>query len=265
MVVEIALFLALGVVVGLVAPAAGIGGGLLMVPAFLFLFPRLGIAPGLAAHLAVGSSVGAASLMSASSVLAHARRGNVEWPTFAALAPGLVAGAVLGGLIAHWLADTMLHHIFGGLLLALALYLFIGFQPQHQAGRRAPAPALAAAVGFAIGTVGAMLGIGGGSMIVPFLLLAGLVSARAVGTSAAAVLVAVVTASVTYIVAGRSVSGLPPGALGYLYGPAVLATAATAMVFAPLGARIGQALPPRLFKRLFALLLFAVALQLLLV
>lgn len=263
MMVEIGLFLGLGVVVGIVAPAAGIGGGLLMVPAFLFLFARLGIAPGLVAHLAVGSSVAAASLTSASSLVAHARRGNVRWQTFAALAPGVVLGAVLGGLIAHWLPDSVLHDIFAGLMLAIALYLVAGLEPRARSAERPPAPGLAAPVGFAIGTTATMVGIGGGSMIVPFLLVSGLPSARAAGTSTAAVLTTVVTGAVTYMLAGRGVAGLPPGAFGYLYGPAVVATGASAVVFAPLGARIGNALPPRLFKRLFALLLVAVAVELL--
>lgn len=260
---EIGLYLALGVVVGIVAPAAGIGGGLFMVPAFLILFAHLGIAPGLVAHLAVGSSVAAAALISVSSVLAHARRGNVNWRTFAAMAPGLAAGAVLGGLIAHWLPDAALHRIFAGLLLALALYLFAGLEPKERHRETPPGAAVAVPAGFGIGAVATMVGIGGGSMVVPFLLMSGLSSARAAGTSSAAVLATVLAGSATYIVAGRGVGGLPPGALGYVYGPAVLGTAATAMLFAPLGARIGQALPPRLFKRLFALLLVAVAVELL--
>lgn len=263
MILEIGLYLALGAVVGIIAPAAGIGGGLLMVPAFLLLFPRFGIAPELVAHLAVGSSVGAATLTSLSSIRAHASRQGVDWRVFAGLAPGLAAGAVLGGLIAHWLPDVVLHRVFAGLMLAIALWLATGFEPRtHEASQR-PSPRLTVPVGFAIGTVSTMVGIGGGSIIVPFLLLAGMSSVFAIGTSSAAVFVTVLTGSIVYILAGGETPGLPAGALGYLYGPAVLATAAAAMAFAPLGARIGRALPPRLFKRLFALLLVAVAVKLL--
>jgi len=262
MLTEIGLFLALGALVGLVAPAAGIGGGLLMVPSFLFLFPRFGIGPGLAAHLAVGSSVGAATLMSLSSVSAHARHGSVEWRVFAGLVPGLAAGAVAGGLVAHWLPDAVLHRIFAGLMLIIALWLFAGFQPGAHKELRRPSAVWTVPVGFGIGAVSTMIGIGGGAMIVPFLLLAGMESAAAVGTSSAGVFVTVLTGSVVYMIAGRSAPGLPAGSLGYLYGPAVLGTAVTAMAFAPLGALIGRRLAPRLFKRLFALLLVGVAVKL---
>ncbi|MGH8225040.1 MAG: sulfite exporter TauE/SafE family protein [Gammaproteobacteria bacterium] len=260
---EIGLYLALGAFVGIVAPAGGIGGGLLMVPAFLFIFPRFGIAPSLVAHLAVGSSVAASTLMSLSSMRAHARRRGVDWQVFAGLAPGLIAGAVIGGLVAHWLPDTLLHNIFAGLMLAIALWLAVGFQPHTHGESRRPSARLTLPVGFVIGTVGTMVGIGGGSMIVPFLLFAGMASVFAIGTSSAAVFVTVLTGSIVYIFAGRATPGLPAGALGYLYGPAIIATAATAMAFAPLGARIGRALPQHLFKRLFSLLLIVVAVKLL--
>ncbi len=260
---EIGLYLALGALVGLIAPAAGIGGGLLMVPAFLFIFPRFGIAPTLAAHMAVGSSVAAATLMSLSSVRSHARRNGVDWQVFVGLAPGLIVGAVLGGLIAHWLPDIVLHRIFAGLMLAIALWLAAGFEPHAHGESQRPQARLTLPVGFAIGAIGTMVGIGGGSMIVPFLLFAGMASVFAIGTSSAAVFVTVLTGSIVYIFAGRTAADLPAGALGYLYGPAILATAATAMTFAPLGARIGRALNPRLFQRLFSLLLVAVAVKLL--
>ncbi len=261
---EIGLFLGLGVVIGLIAPAAGIAGGLLMVPAFLFIFPRFGIPAGLDAHLAVGSSLGAASLMGLASVPAHARAGNVDWRTFAALAPGLVAGGILGGVLAHLLTDRMLDIVFAALLVAIALWLAAGFRPRGgEAGRQSVRFTLTLPVGFAIGAIGTLIGIGGGVMLVPFLIAAGLATARAAGTSSAAVWVVVLTGAVTNIVTGQSAAGLPAGAFGFLYLPAVFVTAAAAMLCAPFGARLGRALPPSLFRRLFALLLIAVAIKLL--
>ncbi len=263
MLIEIGLFLALGVLVGFIAPAAGIGGGLLMVPAFLIVFSRFGIAPNLAAHLAVGSSVAAATLMSASSMRAHARHGAVEWSVFVLLVPGLMLGAILGGLVAHWLPDTMLHRLFAALMLLVALWLVIGLEPHAHGDSHRPPPWAAVGAGFLIGTVATMVGIGGGAMIVPFLLLFGMASASAVGTSSAAVFATVLTGSIVYMIVGHGVANLPAGAIGYVYGPAVLGTAVTAMLVAPLGARVGRRLPPRLFKRLFALLLVGVAVKLL--
>lgn len=262
--IEILCFLALGAVVGLIAPAAGIAGGLFMVPAFLFLLPRFGVPDSLVAHLAAGSSLAAAALMGVSSVRAHAQAGNVYWPAIVHLAPGLIAGAVAGGLLSHALAGSSLEIIFAILLLAVAGWLFAGFKPRGGPegmlgfGWRVLVPS-----GFVIGGLGALLGIGGGIMLVPLLIFGGLTTARASGSSSTAVFVIVLTGAITYLLAGMGRPDLPAWTAGYLYGPAVLATAASAMLFAPLGARLGRRLPPLLFKRLFALLLLGVAIKLL--
>ncbi|MDN5864752.1 MAG: sulfite exporter TauE/SafE family protein [Gammaproteobacteria bacterium] len=264
MILQFACFLALGVVVGLIAPAAGIAGGLFMVPAFLFLLPLFGVPPDLAVQLAVGSSLGAASLMGVSSVASHARAHNVNWRAFLGLAPGLVAGAVGGGLLSHLLPDAIFNYVFAVLLILVALWLFSGYQPRgERTGDLRYGPPVLVPAGLAIGVIGAMIGIGGGVMLVPLLLFGGLATARAAGTSSAAVFAIVLTGALTYLFVGQSAENLPAWTMGYLYGPAIFATAIPAMIFAPLGARLGRRIPPRLFKRLFALLIIAVAIKLL--
>lgn len=251
-------------VVGLIAPAAGIAGGLFMVPAFLFLLPRFGVPADLVVHLAVGSSLGAASLMGTSSIASHARAHNVNWRAFFNLGPGLAAGAVAGGFFSQLLGDAALKTIFAGLLLGVALWLFSGYEPRGSKADniRFGACTLVPA-GFIIGVIGAIMGIGGGVMLVPLLLFAGLPGARAAGTSSAAVFVIVLTGALTYLFVGQAAADSPAWTLGYLYGPAIVFTAAPAMICAPIGARLGRRLPPGLFKRLFALLIIAAAIKLL--
>lgn len=264
MIVEIVSFLVLGAVVGLVAPAAGIAGGLFMVPAFLFLLPRFGVPDALVAHMAAGSSLAAATLMGVSSTRAHARAHNVNWQAFLSLAPGLVAGAIGGGLLSHTLTGSALEIVFAVLLLAVALWLFIGFKPRDEAdGSLSFSWRVLVPAGFVIGGIGALLGIGGGIMMVPLLLFGGLATARTAGTSSAAVFVIVLVGALTYLFTGLGNPDLPAWTAGYLYGPAILFTAASAILCAPLGARLGRRLSPNLFKRLFALLLVIVAVKLL--
>ncbi len=95
-----ALVLATGVLAGLLAGLLGIGGGLVFVPALLFVFHHQGIVPEHAMHLAVGTSLAAIVLTSSSSILAHARRENVDWPVFRGLLPGLIVRAALGAALA---------------------------------------------------------------------------------------------------------------------------------------------------------------------
>lgn len=260
---EIGLFLGLGAFVGLIAPAAGIGGGLLMVPAFLWIFPAFGMSQDMAAHFAVGSSVAAASIMSISAIRAHARNESIDWHIFFSLAPGLVVGAIVGGLVAHNLPGQLLHRIFGGLMLLLAINLAFGRIPAERSGAGRPPLRFTIPIGLVIGEVGAMVGIGGGAMIVPFLLFNGVKSQRAAGTSSAAVLATVLTAAVTYLFVGGGGAHAPAYSQGYLYGPAIIATAATAVVFAPLGAKIAKRLPSHIFRRFFAILLVVIAIRML--
>src|SRR5690625_4286014 len=180
MIVEIVSFLVLGAVVGIVAPAAGIAGGLFMVPAFLFLLPRFGVPEALVVHVAAGSSLAAATHMGGSSTRAHARAHHVNWQAFLSLVPGLVAGAIRGGCVSHSLTGSTLELVFAGLLLAVAMWLFAGFKPRGAAdGSLGFTWRVLVPAGFIIGGIGALLGIGGGIMTVPLLLFGGLTTARA--------------------------------------------------------------------------------------
>ena len=120
-----------------------------------------------------------------------------------------------------------------------------------------------AGAGSVIGTVSALVGIGGGTMTVPFLMWHGQRAVNAVATSAACGLPISLAGATGFVVAGWGQAGLPAGATGYLYWPALAGIVATSVLTAPLGAALAHRLPVATLKRLFALLLFAVAMRLL--
>lgn len=258
-----AIFLGLGAFVGTVAALAGIGGGLLLVPGFLFLLPRFGVSSGLVTHMAIASSLAVACLTSIVSGTSHARRNAVEWRALAWLMPGLVGGGLIGGIVAGFMPEGVLRLVFAVIMLLLAGYIF--FQRAGASRKANPWPLwplLPSGVG--IGIIGVLVGIGGGAMMVPLLMLTGREPKRAIGTSAAAVFATVATGAVTYIIVGSHVGGRPAYSLGYLFLPAIGLTAATSMLFAPLGARLAHYLPSQLLRRIFAVLLVGVGLKLLL-
>jgi uncharacterized membrane protein YfcA len=255
-------YLLLGAVAGFCAGLFGIGGGLVIVPALVYLLQTQVPTGAPLMHLAVGTSLAAIIPTASSSLYAHHRRGAVAWPLVRRLAPGIVAGTAGGAVVADFIGNDALRAVFAVFLFAAALHLAIGAAPT---GRRdLPGRVGMAAAGIVIGAVSALVGIGGGTLTTPFLAWCRVELRRAIATSAACGLPIALTGTAAYLIAGLGESGLPAGSSGYVHWPAALAIAATSIFAAPLGARLTHALPVTLLRRLFALLLAGVAVRLLL-
>jgi uncharacterized membrane protein YfcA len=254
-------YLGVGAGAGVIAGLFGVGGGLIIVPALVLVFQHQGVDDTLLVHLAVGTSLATIVLTSIASVRAHDRRGAVRWDILRRLAPGIVIGALLGAAIAHAMPTRLLRSVFGVFELGVALLLWWNRQPA--AHRRLPGTAGLALSGGAVGTISAILGIGGGTLTVPFLTWCNVPLRAAVGTSAAAGLPIALAGALGFAITGWSETGLPPGASGYLYWPAFGGIVVASMVCAPLGARLAHALPVAALRRLFALFLAALGARML--
>ena len=114
-------------------------------------------------------------------------------------------------------------------------------------------------VGTGIGAVSSLVGAGGGFLSVPFMAWCNVGMHNAVATSAALGFPIALAGTIGYIIAGARETGLPPGAIGFIHVPALLGVALASVLTAPLGARTAHALDVRRLKRVFALLLFALA------
>lgn len=252
-----------GLVAGFLAGLLGVGGGLIFVPALLAILAAQGVPADLAMHAAVGSSLAAIVLASASSIRAHAQRGSVEWPVWRALLPGLVIGALLGAAVAAALSGDALRRVFGVFLFAVAFQMagFIRTSPQ----RALPGRVGLAAAGTGVGLVAALVGIGGGVLTAPFLVWCNRPMIKAVGTAAAAGMPIAIAGAAGFAVAGIGSIGLPPGSTGFVVWPAALTLGAIAMLTAPLGVRAAHRVPALALRRVFAVALVAVGVRLLMV
>ena len=258
---EIAGYLLLGGVAGLLAGLLGIGGGLVIVPGLLWLFAAGGVEAARLTQLAVGTSLASIVFTAAVSSAAHHRHGAVLWPVAARLAPGLVLGAALGAGLADRLDSVVLRRVFAVFELLVALQLLLALRPPPGRGLLA-GPAVAGAGGL-IGLVSALVGIGGGTLTTPFLLWCRVDLRRAIATSAACGLPIALAGAVAYAVVGLDERGLPAWSSGYVYWPAVLALVPASMAAAPLGARLTHVLPLAWLRRVFALLLVVIGIRLL--
>lgn len=257
------LFPVLGVVVGVLAGLLGVGGGLVLVAALVWLLPLVGVPPEAAMHAALASSLASIILTAAASARAHADRGSVLWPTVAWMVPGLLIGGWLGSGVAVRIDDNVLRYIVAGYcLLAAAQLQFGGTRSAPPRGLPPPRGVPMLAAGGGIGALSAVIGIGGGSMTVPLLIWRGVMPVSAVGTSSACGVAIGLSSAVGY--AMHAPAGvLPAYAVGYVYLPAAIGVAVASVFAAPLGTRLAHRLKGDVLKGIFAVFLLVVALSLL--
>jgi uncharacterized membrane protein YfcA len=260
--VEILAYLGTGVASGLLAGLFGVGGGVVIVPALIWVFAHAGFPSDWISHLAVGSSLASIIGTGSASVYAHHSRGAVRWDLFRQLAPWIVVGAWIGSAVAGLLDEVWLRRIFGVFLLYVGLRML--FQRATSGAGDSPGAVKVGLTGTAIGGLSALVGIGGGTLTVPFLVRSGVDMRSSVATSSACGLPIALAGTLGFVIVGWGREGLPAGSTGFVYWPAVGAILLASIPTAPLGARLAHSLPLTLLKRIFAGLVLTVAVKLLL-
>ncbi len=256
-----AAYLVLGAFAGTLAGLLGVGGGLIIVPVLAWTFEASGFPSAFLMQLAVGTSLATIAVTAVSSILAHHRRAAVLWPVVGQLTPGVLAGALLGAWIASAVPSDGLRVFFGVFELLVALQMASGLNAAPH--RSLPRPAVVTGAGTVIGTISAMVGIGGGTMTVPFLTWCNVSVRQAVGTSSAVGLPIAIAGAAGFVTTGLE-RPTPAWSAGFVYLPALAGIALTSALFAPLGARWAHILPTAVLKRIFAAFLAAVGIKMVL-
>ncbi len=257
----IALYLALGAGAGLLAGLLGIGGGLVIVPMLLFAFSRQGLAGEHLMHLALGTSLASIIFTALSSFMAHHKRGAVRWAVVRRISPGILLGTLSGTFLAATLSTAFLKIFFALFLYFVAWQMLSGRKPRP--GRELPGTPGMLGVGGGIGILSSLVGIGGGTLSVPFMLWCNIGLHQAIGTSAAIGFPIAVAGALGYAANGWAVAGLPTWSLGFIYLPALAGIVTASVLTAPLGVQLAHSLPVAGLKKIFALLLLAVATRML--
>lgn len=253
-VTHILILLAAGAGTGFASGLLGIGGGAVMVPVIYWLALTMNVPPDIAIRIAFGTSLLVILPTVISGSWRHNKKKAVRWKTALILGSCALAGGLVGATLATHLPEKILKLGFGGLILAIAVWMGLRLMPKL--GREDAEPrenlALVAACGFPIGIVSGLTGIGGGVLIVAVLVLAlSFPMHIAVGTSVASIILASLGGIVGYIVNGLGVPDLLPYSLGYVNVPIWLCLAATSIPMAQLGARAAHALPAKPLRYIF--------------
>jgi uncharacterized membrane protein YfcA len=250
-----------GFLAGFLAGLLGIGGGLVIVPTLSALFVLQGFEPPLVMPFALGTSLAAIVFTSASSMLAHHRRGAVDWHIVRKMVPGIVLGALLGSAVVAYVPSGLLRQIFVAYAALTAVQMLANGEPKP--ARRIPGLPGMVAAGGAVGGVSMLVGIGGATISVPFMLWSNVPARVAIGTAAALGVPVALFGTIGYIGSGVLSRGLPEHALGFVYLPALVAIVAMSAISAPLGAAASHYLPVAALKRCFAGVLLVTGAQML--
>ncbi|MGZ8294916.1 MAG: sulfite exporter TauE/SafE family protein [Telluria sp.] len=253
----IAILLVMGMAGGFAAGLLGIGGGMVLVPFITMIFTARGFPPGLVVHMAIATSLATIMFTSLSSVRAHHKHGAVLWRVVRMLVPGIVIGSWIGPWIGKQLDSSALALVFGLFVAFSATQMLLNKKPA--ATRELPqAPGMLAAGGI-IGVVAGLVGAGGGFISVPFMSWCNVKIHNAVATSAALGFPIALAGTLANVFYGWGEPGLPEYSLGYVYVPALLVISAASVTMAPLGARTAHKMPVAKLKRIFAVILYALA------
>ena len=176
------LLLVVGVAAGMLSGLFGVGGGILIVPGLVMV-------AGLEQRLAHGTSLGAVLPIAVASLSAYWGSGHVDWPVAAFLALGAICGSLIGTHLLAVISKRALAYIFSSVLVISAIRLFIS---THGSGRATLHLASAIAlvlIGLVTGALAGLLGVGGGVVMVPaMIVLFGIGPAIAKGTSIAVII-----------------------------------------------------------------------------
>lgn len=256
-----------GAIIGLLSGLLGIGGGLVAVPTLSWILLHQGVDYSLTMHMAVATSLATIIFTSIASIRAFNRQGDVEWQLVRALLPGILIGTIIGVFIAHQLSTHDLKVVFGLFVLIVALRLLFEKKREIEAtlvhGKKFKNGHTYHAMAIITGISSGLLGVGGSIIVIPYLLHEGFSIRQASGTSITCALPIALIAVISIIISSWHMSGLPPYSTGYINWPAAIGIAIPSIFCVSLGAWLGKRLPQTTLRKMFALFLIFVSVNML--
>lgn len=249
-----------GLFAGFAAGIFGIGGGFVVVPALFVVLPLLGGTHEAIAHVAIGTSAATIIVTSIRSLLAHAKRGAVEFEVLKAWAPWIILGDGIGVLLAGHVDGRVLTMIFASGVFLMSLNFLLPRVGNRVISDEMPSGIARVGIAGGLGTFSALLGIGGGTIAIMVMTLCGRSIHRAIATASGVGTLIAVPSAVGFALIGLKESGLPWGSLGFVNLPATAAIASMSVLTAPLGVAAAHSLPAGMLKRIFGVYLVIIAL-----
>jgi uncharacterized protein len=261
MVERIGVFALVGLASGFASGLFGIGGGIVRIPLFVYLLPLFGVAHSVMMHVAVGTSMALVLPSAIASTRKQLALGNLDLSFFRTWAVGILIGVLIGTALLPFASTELLQVIFALFMVTVGVYE--GFLKDHLVIARVPPQgATKLGVASAIGCLAALTGTGGGTLATPILQAFSMRMEAAIATSSATGLVTGVVATIGAVVGGWHALRLPVYSLGYVDLAIFAAMMPTIMIAAPMGVRVGHRLSETWLRRIYTVLLFVIAIDL---
>lgn len=238
---------------GLMAGLLGIGGGFIVVPLLLLVLPQVGIEQSLLVHFSVGTSLACICVTSLSSAYAHQSRHAINWLILKPIVPGLILGALLGSILAGIIKGPILVMVFVSGALFTAVYLMSEHKPHSE--QTTTNGVIYFLYAKFTGIISSLIGIGGGSVLVPFLVYRGESMVKSIGTAAACGFPIALFGGGGFVYSGWQATNHIEYASGYIYWPAFLGIVIFSSLSAPVGAKVAHFIQEKHLKQIFAMFL----------
>ncbi|MCV2889600.1 sulfite exporter TauE/SafE family protein [Ruegeria aquimaris] len=258
----LALLIVIGAFAGVLAGLLGVGGGIVLVPAFFYAFQTLGYGGPQLMQMCLATSLATIIVTSLRSVLGHNKKGAVDWDILRGWGPGIAVGAVLGVMVAASLRSVALQALFGVLGIVIGAYLGLG-RAHWRLGEAMPVGPRRLILSPMVGFLSVLMGIGGGSFGVPLMSLYNTPIHRAVATAAGFGVIIAVPSVLGFLLLQIDPAQRPPLTVGAVNLVAFGVVICMTLITTPWGVKLAHAMDPKPLKRIFAVFLTLVALNML--
>lgn len=253
--------LGLGAIAGFLGGLLGIGGGIIVVPALIFLFDYLGFFndPAFPENTAIlvvlGTSLASIVFTTMGSAAAQWHRRAIDWQIVKSWIPYLVIGAFIASFVAKALPAFSTKLFIGMFIFCVAMTVLFDFAPDPE--RKLPNRLVTGIVALFGGLICGLAGIGGGNVVVPTLLFFNTQVRKATAIASTLGFAISAAGTIGYILNGIGLN--IPNAVGYIYLPAIVPLAIGALVFAPLGVFLAHRMRSGLLRKTFGILMIVVS------
>lgn len=246
---------------GFIAGLLGVGGGIIMVPALYYAFGKLGYDESLIMHMAIGTSLAIIIPTSVVSALSHMKYKAVDFKLVKTFGLSVAFGILIGTFVATNSKTPQLLLMFSFFAFCVAIF-FIFFRDKAGSKIRNVPNFFKNLYGTFMGFMSVPLGIGAGSLGVPFLKTIGYSINIAIGTSATIGIVNAVCGATSMAVSGLIFFNISaPYSLGFINIAGFLVFVPITMIFAPIGAKITHSIDKVLLSRIFGLFLMVISIR----
>lgn len=239
-----------GSLAGFLAGFFGLGGGIILVPLMVSLFPYFGLNKAISMHFAVGTSLALMIPSSISASYKQYRFDNIDWDVLKHWGIGLTVGVLTAILLSHFYPSLNLNLIFVVFLYSCLLISLLPKKISSEKLKKRPATPLLIFASFITGCLATSIGIGGGTITTPFFNACRYPIKKAFAIASASTMLVSLGGTLSSLASKPSQVTLPYS-IGYINIPAFLIISPLLLIFVPIGVSLAHRVDERLLKRLY--------------